>query len=438
MTEKNIEAIREFLRKLENAESADSALQFLVDAASQLLGAEKVSVVADSESGLLQVRALRWPGTGTNAGISGRVFSSGESLLVSDVRSDPRLKGISSSHYRTSSFISVPILSNGNPFAVLNVTDREDGSAFSGVDLSLAELLADVASISLERHRFIESIEELQKESLTDALTGLGNRRHFERRMLSEISRARRFGQPLSLIMLDIDDFKVYNDTYGHPTGDAMLRGLAQVMLDNVRTIDDVIRYGGEEFAVILPQTTIDLATVVAERIRAAANELEVEGVKGIKEVANGKFSVSIGVASFPIDARDEHELVNHTDIALYIAKTEGKDRVVVFEPMKEDERRIYRRIPIRLSVIISGEDYRGPFEEQTITRNLSAGGALIVHHRAMDIDIPLHMIIQNPFLGGEESQTVMQVDGKLVRLEQGEEELRGAVIFDTILPRFS
>lgn len=435
MTEKNIEAIREFLRKLENAESADSALQFLVEAASELLGAEKVSVVADSESGLLQVRALRWPGTDTTAGISGRVFSTGESLLVSDARSDPRLKGMPSSHYRTSSFISVPILSNGSPFAVLNITDREDGSVFSGVDLGLAELLADVASISLERHRFIESIEELQKESVTDALTGLGNRRHFERRMLSEISRARRFGQPLSLIMLDIDDFKVYNDTYGHPTGDATLRGLAQVMLDNVRTIDDVIRYGGEEFAVILPQTTIDLATVVAERMRAAANELEVEG---IEEVANRIFSVSIGVASFPIDARDEHELVNHADIALYIAKAEGKDRVVVFEPMKEDERRTYRRIPIRLNTIISGEDYRGPFEEQTITRNLSAGGALIVHRRELDINIPLHLSIQNPFLGGEESQTVMQLDGKLIRLERGEEELRGAVAFDTILSRFS
>ena len=435
MTEKNIEAIRKFLKKLEGAESADSALQFLVEAASELLGAEKVSVVSDSDSGLLQVRALSWPGTDTNSGISGRVYSTGESLLVSDIRSDHRLKGMSSSHYRSSSFISVPILSNGNSFAVLNITDREDGSVFSGDDLGLAELLADVASIGLERHRFMESIEELQKESVTDSLTGLGNRRHFERRMLSEVSRARRFGQPLSLIMLDIDDFKVYNDTYGHPVGDTTLSGLAQIMLDNVRAIDDVIRYGGEEFAVILPQTRIDMATVVAERIRAAANELKIEG---IEETTNEKFSVSIGVASFPIDARDEHELVNHADIALYIAKSEGKDRVVVFEQMKEDERRIYRRIPIRLSTIISGEDHRGPFEEQTITRNLSASGALIVHRRAMDIDVPIHLSIQNPILGGEEEQTVMKVEGKLVRLEQGVEELRGAIAFNTILNRFS
>lgn len=435
MTQKNIEVIRKFLKKLDKAESADSALQFLVETASELLGAEKVSVVADSASGLLQVRALHWPGTETYAGISARVFSTGESLLVTDVRSDTRLKGMPSSHYRTTSFISVPILSKGSSFAVLNITDREDGSVFSDVDLSLAELLADVASLSLERHRIIESIEELQKESVTDALTGLGNRRHFERRMLSEINRARRFGQPLSLIMLDIDDFKVYNDTYGHPTGDATLRGLAQVMLDNVRTIDDVIRYGGEEFAVILPQTTIDLATVVAERMRAAANELKIEGVE---DVANRRFSVSIGVAAFPVDARDENELVNHADIALYIAKAEGKDRVVVFEPMKEDERRIYRRIPIRLTTILSGEDYKGPFEEQTVTRNLSASGALIVHRRAMEIDIPIHLSIQNPFLGGDEDQMVIQVDGKLVRLEQGEDELRGAIKFDRILDRFS
>ena len=157
-------------------------------------------------------------------------------------------------------------------------------------------MLADVASISLERHRFIESIEELQKESLTDALTGLGNRRHFERRMLSEISRARRFGQPLSLIMLDIDDFKVYNDTYGHPTGDAMLRGLAQVMLDNVRTIDDVIRYGGEEFVMILPETDRAKADVVLNRLRTGTEDLP---------------ELKLGLAVFPEDGTDPRALLS-------------------------------------------------------------------------------------------------------------------------------
>lgn len=435
MTEKNVEGIRKFLKKLETAESADQALQLLVDAASELLGADKVSVIANSETGLLEVRALHWPGSDQYEGVSGKVFSTGESMLVTDSESDPRLKDIPHFRYKTSSFMSVPVLSSGGALAVLNITDREDGSVFTSVDLGLAELLTDVVAMSLERHRFLRSIEELQRESVTDALTGLGNRRHFDRRVLSEIGRARRFGQPLSLIILDIDDFKIYNDTYGHPAGDAALRALAQVLLESVRSIDDVIRYGGEEFAIILPQTPIDLATVAAERVRVASNELDLQG---ISEVAKGRFSVSIGVASYPLDARDEQELVNHADIALYVAKAEGKDRIVVFEPMKEDERRSHRRIPIRLSTVVSGEDQSGCFEEQTITRNISAAGMLFVHHRKLDVNTPLHLSVQNPFTGGDDSPIMLQIDGRLVRIEEGADELCGAVAFDRVLSRFS
>jgi diguanylate cyclase (GGDEF)-like protein len=367
--------------------------------------------------------------------VSGKVFSSGESMLVTDLNADQRLKEMAPTRYKTSSFISVPVISNGAPVAVLNITDRHDRTVFSENDLGLAELLADVTALSLERHRFIRNIEELQKESVTDALTGLGNRRHFERRMQSEISRARRFGQSLSLILLDIDDFKNYNDTFGHPAGDEALKVLAQAMQDNVRSIDDVVRYGGEEFAVIFPQTPIDLATVVAERIRAAANEMD---IKGINELPRGKFSVSIGVASYPRDARDEKELLNHADIALYVAKSEGKDRIVVFEPMKDDEQRTHRRIPIRLTTVIRGEDQKGAFEEQTVTRNISAGGALIVQNRQLDLHTPVHLNIQNPFTGTEGGPIELQIDGKLVRSEEGADELRSAIEFDTVLRRFS
>jgi diguanylate cyclase (GGDEF)-like protein len=239
----------------------------------------------------------------------------------------------------------------------------------------------------------------------------------------------------MSLMMLDIDDFKVYNDTWGHPAGDAALKALSRILLVNVRSIDDVIRYGGEEFAIILPQTPIDLATVVAERIRAAANRIELDGEPG---AADARFSVSIGLSAYPRDARDEEELLNHADIALYMAKTEGKDRVVVFEHLKEDDRRSHRRIPIRLNTILSGEDTEGAFEEQTLIRNISSGGALVSHRRDISLDTHLRLEIQSPFITLEGTPVFLEVDGSLVRKESTEEGSFGAVAFNKELTRFS
>jgi len=423
------------MEALETAEAADRALQYLVDAAAEILDADKASVVVRAESGLLQVRAMHWPATDPTGGVSGQVLATGEPLLVTDAENDPRLIQYRTPRYTTSSFISVPIVSGGTRTAVLNVTDRRGEEPFNEEHLELAGLLAQIAGQNLERHNFMESIERLQKESVTDALTGLGNRRHFEQRLMSEIGRSRRFNHQLSLIMIDIDDFKVYNDTLGHPAGDTALRSVAAALMENVRSIDDVVRYGGEEFAIILPQTPIDLATVVAERIRTACSRLDLEG---IERLPRERFSVSLGVSSFPRDARDETELVNHADIALYLAKSEGKDQIVVFEPLKEDERRKYRRIPIRLTTVIQGSDASGTFEEQTAIRNISSGGALFPHTRTLDLNSKVHLAIHSPFIGENGEPLVLTADGRLVRSEPGQEGFWGAVEFREELSKFS
>jgi diguanylate cyclase (GGDEF)-like protein len=319
--------------------------------------------------------------------------------------------------------------------AVLNVTDRQDRGSFTEADLEVAELLCRVAGMGLERHRFQERIELLQRESVTDALTGLGNRRHFEQRIASEMGRARRFGHPLSLIILDIDDFKFYNDTLGHPAGDAALRNVSAALLENVRSIDDVARYGGEEFAVVLPQTPIELSTVVGERIRGAMTRMDVEGST---QLPRGHFSVSVGVASYPRDARDDSELVNHADMALYMAKTEGKDRVVAFEPVKEDDRRTSRRIPIRLHTVIEGADEEGRFEEEGVIHNISAGGALMGHRRELHVETPLKLSIHSPFTNGGGNPIVFEADGRLVRTSRDRDGFQGAIAFSRELDRFA
>lgn len=174
----------------------------------------------------------------------------------------------------------------------------------------------------------VEELEKaqtkLQQLAVTDGLTGLYNYRSFRRQLQLEISRARRFGLPLSLLMMDIDEFKVYNDRFGHPFGDRVLRRFARLLQENVREVDFLARYGGEEFALILPGTDKTSGMKVAEKLRGLVERsyfpLE-------EELPSGQVTMSVGVASFPEDTEDEEELIRFSDEALYRAKHGGRNR---------------------------------------------------------------------------------------------------------------
>lgn len=179
----------------------------------------------------------------------------------------------------------------------------------------LRQLLVIARNIT-ERHYYVQQLEALAS---TDGLTGLYNQRTFQQHLALEVERSHRYQEPLTLLLLDIDHFKRYNDTFGHPAGNVLLVHLAQVLKDHARTADIVARYGGEEFAVILPNTDTDGGILTAEQLR--------EAIQTINH-ASDVVTVSIGVASLQAHASDAPALIMQADVALYHAKTHGRNRV--------------------------------------------------------------------------------------------------------------
>jgi len=197
------------------------------------------------------------------------------------------------------------------------------GRPFTPEDRDLFGYLAGQAGVSMEN---VDLHEAVTRDSVTDELTGLSNRRGFEEALSLEVERARRFGTKLGLVLLDLDDFKQINDGYGHQQGDVVLRDVARVLRETAREIDYPVRYGGEEMAVLLPETDVEGALRFAERLRGSIAGLQVRrpGAAGTLRV-----TASCGVAAMPDTAVDERGLVAAADAALYEAKRGGKNKSV-------------------------------------------------------------------------------------------------------------
>ncbi len=196
------------------------------------------------------------------------------------------------------------------------------GEPFAERDRKALRYLIGQAAVSIEN---IDLHERLAEQALTDGMTGLSNHRHFVGWMEAEVERAKRFGSELALILIDIDDFKAVNDTRGHLQGDAVLAAVAAVLRGEARSIDEVARWGGEEFVVALPETPREGALEMAERLRRRIAALEVDPGERGEPI---RITASLGIAAIPDDADDMRSLIAAADRGLYLAKQDGKDRV--------------------------------------------------------------------------------------------------------------
>ncbi len=267
-----------------------------------------------------QIRGLSFE---LGEGISGRVAKTKKPFYLPDTSKDPNYLHYKGIKPEGGSFLCLPVLSKNNSLGAVNFS-RSQTDAFSEGEIRLLTTIVAQVAMAIENARLYEETKEL---SLIDDLTQVYNRRHFHNMLEMECKRARRFNRPLSLLMVDVDHFKKFNDSFGHLEGDHLLIELAEVLADNLREVDTVARYGGEEFSVILPNTGLS----DAEQVGFKLNKLIQEMSQNHRDTKKRKITVSVGVSTFSDSAENIEDLINQADIALYRAKARGRNRVVVY-----------------------------------------------------------------------------------------------------------
>lgn len=256
-------------------------------------------------------------------GIAGWVADNGEKLIIRDVGKDERFSKSADliSGFEANSVVCAPLKSKGKVLGVVELVSKISRDDFSEEDIFILTTLADYAAIALENAQYFQKVKEL---TVTDDVTRLYNSRYMYDYLEQELKRAQRYATEISVIFLDLDYFKNVNDTYGHLIGSKLLREIAQVILSRLRNVDMAIRYGGDEFVILLPSTPKDNALRVAERIRKTLKNnifLQEEGLKIMQ-------TASFGVASFPIDANNKIDLIREADRAMYKVKNTTRDGV--------------------------------------------------------------------------------------------------------------
>lgn len=322
-------AVRSVSESLQHVDADDFWLSLTRNAA-EMLRAERASLmVFDERAGELVIKAIIGAKNRIDENEGGHrvariVFDRGAAAVIADVPTSG-LEPVPERGYRTDSFLSCPISLAERTIGVMNFTDRADEKGFDAAALALFSGVAPQIAVAVDRATLKDKAGEFEQLSVTDPLTGLLNRRYIEARLAEEIKRSNRHGFPMSLMLLDVDHFKSYNDQFGHPAGDEALKLVGSVIRETLRGADVAARFGGEEFSILLPQTTGEEALAIAERIRHNIEHTDFP----FRPV-----TASIGVASCSAELCVSADLVSAADQALYEAKSLGRNRVRVFEKL--------------------------------------------------------------------------------------------------------
>jgi diguanylate cyclase (GGDEF)-like protein/PAS domain S-box-containing protein len=302
-------------------------VDFVVDKTAAVLEAEKCSLILvdydtrelsiKGHKGIVDQFILESKMTSGDS-IAEIIAHESQPVLVVDIENDKRFLRKKRISYNTKSFIAAPIKSGGNVMGFIYVADKNshEGKVFSELDLKILCMIVRQVAVAMENARLYRDLAHL---TITDPLTHIFNFRYFAKTLDHEIIRLKRHpARPLCLLMIDVDDFKSYNDTFGHLAGDTLLQRLSRVFKQNIREVDVVCRYAGDEFVVILPETDVAEAMIAAKRIKTAVEAFTLKR----------KVTVSIGIAKCTTHNTNRYELIQRADIALSQAKKSGKNLV--------------------------------------------------------------------------------------------------------------
>lgn len=288
-------------------------------------------LLRSSDSGRLQVSSQHganlepnsWIDVTKDDKVMNQILEKGESIFVPDLSKDSKPSFLATIN-KTGAVLVLPLVSEHEAILGVIVLHRDRPNSFSQREIEFLQFMATHAAGVIDKSILFQNTQEL---AYTDALTGVFNRRYFDQRFSREVVRARRYSRSLAVLMIDIDHFKKFNDTFGHLQGDVVLQNVASILENKLRRADILCRYGGEEFVVLLPEIDLHNAEIVAEKLRAAIMSnatLERPGMP------RQHITISVGVAALPDSGSDGKEILNKADRALYKAKEGGRNKVCV------------------------------------------------------------------------------------------------------------